>query len=221
MRKIFSGSLLIGIFIVMLTIMAFVPFSQVESSLDTATATPTATATEVVSVPLPDGMEFWCLPEGISYPKDPANIVKTDDAIDALYDGTNLSIKGPLSGCFVTMPDEGQNADNMVAIYDNSNSAAWYTRKFYKSQDGLVSILKHSYIINPPYWKINYRMEVLDENGKVLFDAPLVYSRNWAPDVCWNGKMPNPKTYLCELQQDQHPWDAWYGKPMPTGVPQD
>ena len=217
MRKAISISLLIGMFIVM----AFVPFRQVSATLITATPTPTVTATEAVSEPFPDGMEMWCLPEGTPYSRDPSQIAKPDDAVDAFFDGTTVSIKGPFSACFVFLPDEGSNADNTVAIYDKSNSGPWYTRKFYESQDGLVAILNHSYIINPPYWTINYRMEILDKNGEVLFEAPLAYSLNWTPDTCWNGKMPNPITYLCELEQDQHPWDAWYGKPMPTGMPSD
>ena len=213
MRKAISILLLIGMFI----IMAFVPYSQVNYHLITATpmARLLATETERASKPLPDGMDIWCLPGGTVYPKDPAQITKPDNAVDAFYDGITLAIEGPASACFVFIPDDGVNANNTVAIYDKSNSGAWYTRQFHESQDGLIAILKHSYIIDPPYWIVHYRMEMLDENGEVLFEAPLTYSRNWLPEPCWNGKMPNPVTYLCELQQDQHPWDAWYGKPMP------
>ena len=184
MRKAISVLMLISMFV----IMAFMPFSQVSHSLDTATPTVTLTPTEVASEPFPDGMEIWCLPEGIAYPKDPAQIEKPENAVDAFYDGTTVFIEGPASACFVFLPDEGSNAENTVAIYDQSNSGPWYTRKFYESQDGLVAILSHTYITNPPYWKINYRIELLDEAEEVLFEAPLSYSRNWTPTTCWNGK---------------------------------
>ena len=217
MRKAISVIMLISMFVVM----AFMPFSQVSHSLITATPTPTATltATEMVSEPLPDGLDIWCLPDGVAYPKDTTQITKPEEAVDAYYDGETILIKGPASACFVYLPDEGTNADTTIAIYDQSNSGPWYTRRFYESQDGLVAIMSHNYITNPPYWRINYRMELLDEAGEVLFEAPLTYSRNWTPTTCWNGKMPNPITLLCELQQDQHPWDAWYGKEMPEGIP--
>ena len=218
MRRALSISLLIGMFIVM----AFVPFGQVSASLITATPTQTLTATveAEVSEPLPDGMEIWCLPDGLPYPNNIAKITKPEEAIDIFYDGEKISYEGPSSGCFVFLPNEGSNADYAVAIYDLSNSGPWYTRVFHESQDGLIAILKHSYIINPPLWAVSYRIEILDGDDEVVFEAPFEYSRNWAPDACWNGKMPNPVTMLCERQQDQHPWDAWYGKPMPTGVPE-
>ena len=215
MRKAISILMLIGMFVVM----AFIPFSEVSHSVITATPTATLSATEVVSEPLPDGMEIWCLPEGITYPKDPTQIEKPKDAVDAFFDGTTVYITGPSNGCFVYLPDEKDNIGNTIAIYDNSNSGPWYKLTFNESKDGLVAIMNHTYITNPPYWRINYRMELLDETGDVLFEAPLTYSRKWAPNICWNGKLPNPTTLLCELQQDQHPWDAWYGKEMPEGIP--
>lgn len=214
MRKAIAIPLLIVMFIVM----AFVPFGQVSASLVTATPTQTVTApvVEEVGELLPDGMEIWCLPDGIPYPKNAAEITKPEEAIDVFYDGETISYEGPSSGCFVFLPDEDSNAAYKVAIYDQSNTGPWYTRSFNESQDGLIAILKHSYIINPPFWEVNYRIELLDGDSEVVFEAPFQYSRMWAPDKCWNGKMPNPVTMLCERQQDQHPWDAWYGKPMPT-----
>ncbi|MBI9048694.1 MAG: hypothetical protein JEZ00_04715 [Anaerolineaceae bacterium] len=217
MKKAIAIFLFIGMFIVV----AFTPKSQVGVNMIRATPTPTMTASEPEIEPLPDGFEFWCLEAGTVFPKDTALVQKGDDAIEAVYDENGFTITGPFSVCYVQIPDEGQNADNLVAIYDNSNSAAWYVRKFYQSEDGLVAELKHSYIVDPPHWQLNYRIELQDDNGEALFSAPLIYQRNWRAKLCWNGKMPNPVTYLCERQQDQHPWDAWYGKPMPTPIPSD
>jgi hypothetical protein len=210
MPKIIPVLLLIGI----VFSMAFSPVDL--GKVVSAAATPTPTAE--ISADLPEGMELWCLPEGVAFPKDPAEITKGTLAISIEY-SDGFVLNGPFSGCFVQVPAETQYEDAKIAIFDQSNSSAWYTRNLVKNGDGLIAVLTHSYIVNPPMWHARYRLEIQSADGTVLFSTPLLYQRKWQAERCWNGNMPNPTTLRCPLQQDLHPWDTGYGKPLPTLKP--
>ena len=211
MKKSIALILLLGA----VGLLAFVPAAAVEI---TNTPTPTPTLTQVSDAPL-EGMAIWCLPEGITYPKDPAEIQKNDQAIAIEYDA-GYTFRGPYSACFIQLPLNNQYEDATVAFFDISNSSSFYTQKFYKNGDGLIAVVNHSYLVDAPYWQTHYRIEIQAEDGSVLFSAPLLYAREWQAERCWNGNMPNPVTYRCPLQQDLHPWDAGYGKPLPTLKPE-
>jgi hypothetical protein len=210
MPKIIPIIILIGI----VFSMAFSPLGQ----LDLAAVTPTPSTQEPVE--FPTGMAFWCLPEGMTYPKDPTAVEKSTQAVEAVFSDTGIVLNGPFSVCYLQLPDEEIYQTAEVAVYDQSNSAAWYTRKLIAHEEGLIAALKHSYLVNPPLWRARYRLEILDADGSALFSTPLVYQRKWQAERCWNGNMPNPTTLRCPLQQDLHPWDAGYGKPLPTVKPQ-
>jgi hypothetical protein len=214
MKKSFALILLIGT----IGLMAFSPVRQGVAAVATATPTQTPTAFEVPAE-LPDGMEFWCLPEGVPYSKDAATVEKGDLAVDVAYDENGFLLEGPFGGCFVQLPNESQYKNAVIAFFDNSNSGAFYKRNLFENGDGLLAIVKHSYIIDAPLWQTVYRMAIVAEDGTELFSAPLNYQRKWQADRCWNGNMPNPVTMRCPLQLDLHPWDAGYGKPLPTVKP--
>ena len=211
MKKSIALILLIGT----LGLMAFSPTGKGITAVATATPTPVPT---VVPDALPNGMEVWCFPEGTTYAQDPAALQKSDQAIDIVYNG-GLTFKGPYSACFVQLPNESQYQNAIIAFFDQSNSGAFYKRSLYKNGDGLIAVIKHTYLVNAPLWQANYRLEIQGEDGSTLFAAPLHYERNWQAQRCWNGNMPNPVTYRCPLQLDLHPWDAGYGKPLPTIMP--
>lgn len=210
MPKIIPVLLLIGIAFSL----AFSPINSGNNAVAAATPTPIAE----VAADLPDGMELWCLPEGVPFPKDPTEVEKSTRAVDIEF-SDSFVLKGPYSGCFLQLPAESQYEDAKIAVFDQSNSAAWYTRNLVKNEDGLIATLTHSYIVNPPMWQAHYRLEIQNGDGDVLFSTPMYYQRKWQADRCWNGNMPNPTTLRCPLQQDLHPWDAGYGKPLPTLKP--
>ena len=210
MPKVLPILLLIGLAFSL----AFSPMDSGKASAVAATPTPTG---EILA-DLPDGMAIWCFPEGISFPKDAAEVVKSTRAIEVEFI-KGFTLNGPYSACFVQLPADSQYADAKIAVFDQSNSAAWYTRNLVENEDGFITALTHTYIVNPPVWRAKYRLEIQSGEGEVLFSTPLIYQRKWQAERCWNGNMPNPTTLRCPLQQDLHPWDAGYGKPLPTLKP--
>jgi hypothetical protein len=204
---------------VMFVGMAFRPTDQALLEVYTATVTPDGEPAAKVVDPLPEGMEFWCLPVDVPYVKDPAAVQKSDLAVDVKYGEDGFTLRGPFSVCYIQLPAESQYDDAVISFFDLSKGPAWYTCNLSKNGTGLIAVLTHQYLVDPPFWRLHYSIEIQADDGPVLFFSPLLYDRKWKADLCWNGNMPDPVTFRCPLQLDLHPWDAGYGKPLPTVKP--
>lgn len=197
-------------------LLAFVPYPS-QAQTTAVAVTPTIPPPEIP--PNLEGLSIWCLPQGVSYVHDLSKLEKSEQAVEVSYTQDGFMLVGPLSACFLQLPAAAAADGMQVAIFDQSNSAAWYTRPLVAGTQGWIAPLTHSYLVNPPYWSLNYRLQLQNASGETVFSAPLHYERNWLAERCWNGNLPNPITLRCPLQQDLHPWDAGYGKPLPTLKP--
>ena len=81
-------------------------------------------------------------------------------------------------------------------------------------------VLQHASMVAPDWWDIYYAYSLVSADSVLVDHAPANLHR-WKPALCWTGRYPNIKTMRCPLPQDQHPWDDYYGKIMPTNPPKD
>jgi len=199
------------------------------------TATATATATEVppTNTPEPtatpalaltaDGLSGWCLPQNVllsaaSDPLSPPETAQIGAYTNDAFEVHNM----PWSGCVFSY-NFNQAAPEVLKleVYEINAKSPWLTAdlKPVEGKPEMVSaLLTHSYIIDPPFWVINYEFALKDASGTELSRTPVNLYR-WQSELCFNGNPPNVRTLRCPLWQDLHPWDAGYGKILPTFTP--
>lgn len=205
-----------------------VPSTPTAESTPTLTITPspepTLTATLVPTLGFTDSaISAWCLPENTSLaalqdplsPPDTARIGNFSEGVLQIY---NL----PVGACVVVYHmNMAAPSGLQLSIFDQSLTNPWLSIDLKPVESDPTSVyaqLTHSYIITPPYWNISYQFSVTDSSGVELRRDQVDLNR-WQPKPCWNGRLPNVFTLTCPLKQDLHPWDAGYGKPIPTDEP--
>ncbi len=194
------------------------------------TQTPVPPTTTPTAIPalglLPDGISGSCLPEGSLVPAVSGDIQDTGKKI-AFKDGSLEIDNLPASSCTILFTfNQVLTAEVLqglkLQVFDASATpwleAALKPIEGHPEMAGVV--LTHTYIVAPPWWDISYKFSLLSGATALVDHAPANLHR-WKPALCWDQHYPNLKTMSCTLQQDQHPWDTWYGKPMPTGVPEN
>lgn len=108
-----------------------------------------------------------------------------------------------------------------LAIFDLNQKKPWLETDLSAvngKPDSAAAILRHSYIIAPPLWKVSFTFAVSDASGNTLRSDRVNLNR-WIPRTCWNGQPPNVFTLRCPLAEDLHPWDPSYRTPIPTYIP--
>jgi hypothetical protein len=185
-----------------------------------ATATVTAESTEVTAVQTPTGLNMWCMPEGFNpaaqqdAPTTKPAAAKTSAIVNGIPE-----FQVPFSYCtFVYSMDKTLPEGTELQVLD-SHKAAWLKANLIPVADQAnvyYAVLTHSYIINPPLWRVTYTFVVHTPDGNDLRSDQITF-RKWIPKLCWNGGLPNVNTLTCVKQQDIHPWDLGYpDKPSPT-----
>lgn len=172
------------------------------------------------------GLTGWCLPPdtALSYGADPLN-PPPGALIGTNPEAGGLEIRNlPASACtFLYTFNQPAPAGLKLEVHEPGNEYAWLTADLASVEaqpDTSSTILRHTYIAQLPVWEAHYEFVLRDAAGNILRTDP-VHLYRWMPELCWNGQLPNLQTLRCPLQQDQHPWDPWYGKPMPTGEPEE
>lgn len=74
-----------------------------------------------------------------------------------------------------------------------------------------VVINQNPYVIDPPYWYIDYVFKITAPDGTELRSDNVRLKRGWDPGRCYQGAMPDPITLKCPEIGEGHPWDPWYG----------
>ncbi len=227
---------------------ALSPEVQPSASLPLATSTPkptlpptyTPTAAEIPttapsptepSTPTPtfgpagEGISAWCLPENASLgpASDPAN--PPAEGKIAQWTGTALEVRDlPSNGCvFIYTFNQPPASELSLQVSDSSESAPFLTAALTPvpgDENSVYALLRHTWIIAPPVWEVSFTFTLTGADGAVV-RSDQVNLHRWTPGLCWNGRKPNPLTLRCPLAQDLHPWDPWYGTPMPTGLPEE
>ncbi len=211
----------------------FTAVTQEISPEPAATSTPTilvpeATATSVpptATEPPPlaiaeNGLQIRCLALDSSLPIDAASSFSDTlfavTEIDPTEDGFNVTIPVRACAVFVTFT-QPLNEDVQVEVFQAKDITAWYTSSLVKddqSENTYFAVLSHQYLIDPPYWYLNYRMSI-SGTTQTYWEGDLLVSRVFS-GLCWEGSVPDPVTLKCpeadKLEREPHP-------DMPTLVP--
>lgn len=167
-----------------------------------------------------DSFAGWCVPR---------NVLDTPDSLrqaGAMPEGANpvMVVNGEKEvviesqNCsFVYTMDNPVPAGMQLKMFDNSGSPFLTTNLTPTIQFpnmGFVTVT-HPYVINPPFWTIVYRLDLVGPDGKTLRSDEVNFKRGWVPRTCYDGSWPDPVTLKCKVKGEAHPWDPWYGKEYP------
>lgn len=187
------------------------PTPELEPTLE-PTPLPSLTPIPALAV-----VEFhaWCMPEKFGIAPVVSSAALPENGRTATLDGDVLTLLYPDSVCVFSFTFNQSAPDGMSLewLYRSGSESPWWTIDLQPDPTNpqtLFGTTTHSYIINPPLWFIDYRLQLHDSDGAVLWEAPMHLERDWQPELCWNGVLPNPVTLLCIKQQDLHPWDPGY-----------
>jgi hypothetical protein len=193
----------------------------------TATPAPTEPSLEVAvagdpaSGELLDGkIKIWCLPQGkqedltslttsgtMLAEAQPARVVDgvVTQVIESVYcaftydfgvpapQGTLLKVFDPSGTEFVSQ--------EMLPVDSNPNM--------------VYTVVRHPYVVNPPFWTIEYKTGVYGSGGEEIAAMQVNYKRGWTPFLCYGGVWPEPANLTCPAMGEAHPWDPWYGYDQP------
>jgi len=177
--------------------------SETPVPTETATPQPTATATLTPIPPLgllPAGVKVYCVPQGYSLAG--LNEVAPAYALPVSYASGNPSSLIPAQGCIFSFYFNQPVPDGLtLKFFEENGATAWTETPLTASvSDPSIAfgVSNHTYIANPPYWQINYRMDVVDTSGAVIASSPVNFYRQY-PGLCWDGSTPVPITNFCPI----------------------
>lgn len=193
-----------------------------EETTQEPTAEPQPTA-EPTAIPIPTALpelkveEFnaWCMPEKFGLLSEVSSSSMPENGRAATVEGEVLTLLYPDSICVFSFTFNQPAPENLKLNWLNTtgSGAPWLEIPLRADpQDNAIAYgtTFHTYVINPPLWSIDYRLQVQAEDGTNLWENTIHLEKDWQPEVCWNGVLPNPVTLLCIKQQDLHPWDPGY-----------
>ena len=182
------------------------------------TATPTAeppTATpEPTATPVPEKVEAWCLPlefAGVSL-DSAKTAVMPSGARPATLENGQLNLMVPAVACtFVYTSSQPLPAGTQLLFFDPGQSKPWLTTTLESPADAPnvgLSVINHTFVLNPPYWEISYVAEIRGADGTQKWASPLrVYKGK--PPLCWNFQLPDPITLACpSIDGDWHVYET-------------
>jgi hypothetical protein len=196
--------------------------TPIPTSTSTETAVPTATYTpSVTPVPplaiVPEKTVSWCIPLNADGIADVSAGEVPQGAISGTLKDGKLSQQVQANACrFSFLFNQPVPAGVELQIFDANAKTPWL--KVPLIQDGKNPLMasgtvRHTYVINPPFWKVSYPMAVIGPNGNSLFKATLDLFKP-EPNRCWDGSLPNITTLLCPN------WDGdWNYKDFPNFNP--
>ncbi len=179
-----------------------------ETPQPTSTTPPTATPVPPLGV-AEDGFKAWCYP--LSYagytPQGPEGPADTSQLINK--DG-NLSIKIPAAFCTLSFRfNQAMPEGAVLTLFDGSNA---FLRLPLKAVDGHAdqgwTSVSHTYVVNPPFWEVSYRLSLSGADGKELWTNAVKFGKP-LPDECPFGGLPDPITLYCTHT------DPWEVEPWP------
>ncbi len=215
------------------TATATAPAEAAAAATNTAAPTFTATPLPPTATPQPsatpnlalaqDGLSAWCLPQNVlvSAASDP--LAPPAKAQIGKIENGALEIRNmPWSACvFLYTFNQPAPSGLTLEIYDLNQKTPWWKADLTpisSKPTTVYTLLRHTYIIDPPLWNVGYEFAVRDANGTELH-RDRVNLHRWVTGLCWQGTYPDVRTLYCPPQQDLHPWDPGYGKKLPTVTP--
>jgi hypothetical protein len=188
----------------------------------TATLAPTPTPDSLAV--LPEGFNPWCLPFYTAFPA--AEVALTGDMPQAGQPGVVNSETGQMemviqvSSCTLMFtfnrPVPQGTTLNMYDLNPSPFLSLPMTIVSEHPEKAFVNLV-NPYIVDPPFWSIDYQVEIVDPNAQVVWQEPVTFKRSGILGYCWNGTIPDPVTFKCNIPGGAHPWDPWFGGDYPTG----
>jgi hypothetical protein len=111
-----------------------------------------------------------------------------------------MNIRIPASAIIVETEFNQPITEEIVFnIYDLGSDKSWYTSELIPDPETPTKgyyLLKHNFLLDPPYWEITYTGKLENLDGKVFWEQNLrVYKE--LPNNCWDGSIPDPVTFYC------------------------
>ncbi len=80
-----------------------------------------------------------------------------------------------------------------------------------------AAVLVHPYVVNPPFWSVDYRFSLCDSQGNEIRSDKVTMKRGWIPKQCFDGSYPDPVTLMCPPLPEAHPWIPGMDLSSPMG----
>ncbi len=151
---------------------------------------------------LDDGVTVWCLPKTSYADTNLFQIseIPTEAVQSKRVDGS-LTIITQVKSCTFMVSFNSSMPDGTSLKIQDLGPDAFVNTKLTQSLNnpsvGVVT-LDHYYVIDPPYWNVTFIVSVVGPDGTTLWEEPVVFRRQWIPDPCPNGMLPDPLTSNCE-----------------------
>lgn len=176
------------------------------------TAVPSPTAMPELQV---EEFTAWCMPEKFGLLPEVSSSAMPEYGRAAVANNGVLTVLYPDSICtfsftFNQPAPQGLNLDWMNTI---GSEDPWLSIPLLTDPQNpaiAYGTTTHDYVVRPPLWFIDYNLRLIGEDGESIWTNTIHLERDWQPEVCWNGVLPDPVTLLCIKQQDLHPWDPGY-----------
>jgi hypothetical protein len=165
--------------------------------VETATVIPTLEALTV----LPEGVSAWCQPK-YSYE---TNLIPTagslpHDAVLAEYVNGTLTVTTQMKSCtFMVVFNQPLPSGAHLKTQDLSQQVFIDDKLIPVAGDSHIGYLyiDHYFIIDPPYWEVTYTVSVYGPSDEKLWENPVIFRREWIPEPCPNGMLPDALTFKC------------------------
>lgn len=200
-------------------------FTPEPTIVPSATATPEPTFTAVpTSTPTlgvkEAGFSAWCAPNSL-YATELGYTMPAGAQIARQENGFT-EVDGIVQSCTFIYTFNQPIPDGMqVALYD-TRPEPWFIYPLTRAADNPAIgyfFTNHEYIVNLPYWEVDYRFELQDAAGVVLRSDEIHILRPQNVGYCFGGYLPDPVTLKCEFLGEAHPWDPWYGWDLDPKLP--
>lgn len=170
----------------------------------TATTPPTATPTlPPTATPLPplallkDGFSAWCAPQAYAGTK-PAGPDAPDYGNKLVVKGDQMQIKIPAAYCTLSFTFNQAAPSGASMVFYTGKSA--FLKVPLAAVDGrpdeLWASVSHDYVINPPFWAVDYQIAVTGADDKELWSGLVKFAKP-LPEECPFGGLPDPVTLYC------------------------
>ena len=118
----------------------------------------------------------------------------------AVMNGDVVNLSVPAVSCTLAFQmSQPLAAGTRLELAEMNSATAWLSAELTPAagsdRQGFVT-LTHAYVINPPFWEITYPYRVKSPDGTVLAEGKLRLAKP-APQLCWNGDIPDPVTLQC------------------------
>jgi hypothetical protein len=203
--------------------------TQVIEKIITATPLPTTPAAsseqnenaEAVAQPTnhSTGIDAWCSKTRPGVGELPS-FQLPNKAIPAEISDQGLTLTSETASCTIVYTFNQAASEGMVLKVYDTRKDPWIKASLTISPENpnqAAAVLMHPYVVNPPFWSVDYRFSLCDAQGNEIRSDKVTMKRGWTPKQCFDGSYPDPVTLMCPPLPEAHPWDPWYGFEQPYG----